>query len=84
MSEFIINKTKNTPKVFIDCNNGEIKFEGSCMPEDSIEFFSPIYDKIDCLTEFNKVVKFTLNIDYINSGSLKALIYFIIILVILN
>jgi hypothetical protein len=74
MSEFIINKTKNTPQVFIDCNNGEIKFEGSCMPEDSIEFFSPIYEKTDCFTEVKKEVKFTLNIDYINSGSLKAFV----------
>lgn len=74
MSNFTINKTKNSPQVFIDCIKGIVNFDGSCMPEDSVEFFSSIYQKIDCFSQSNKEVTFTLNIDYINSGSLKAFV----------
>ncbi len=73
-STFIINKAKSSPQVIIDCSKGLVEFNGSCMPEDSVEFFRPIYNKIDCLKEVTNKITFTLLIDYINSGSLKAFV----------
>lgn len=74
MSTFIINKAKSTPQVIIDCSKGLVEFKGSCMPEDSVGFFRPIYNKIDCLQEASNNIIFILMVDYVNSGSLKAFV----------
>jgi len=75
MDTLIINKTKSTPQIIIDCDKGIVELEGSCMPEDSVDFFKPVYDKVDCFQKMsNQKVTVTLNVDYVNSGALKAFI----------
>ncbi len=75
MDTLIINKTKSTPQIIIDCDKGIVELEGSCMPEDSVDFFKPVYDKVDCFQNLSiKKLTVTLNVDYVNSGALKAFI----------
>ena len=75
MDTLIINKTKSTPQIIIDCDKGIVELEGSCMPEDSVDFFKPVYDKVDCFQNLStQKLTVILNVDYVNSGALKAFI----------
>lgn len=68
MDKLSIERTKHSPQVLLD-PAGEIKIQGRCIIEDSIEFFKPILTWVENLEV--KTLNVDLNFEYINTSSVK-------------
>jgi hypothetical protein len=81
MEKLIIQATDDTPEVLFDKTSGTFILSGKSLPEDVIEFYSPIFQWMekyskDPLEETKLMVK----ISYFNSASQRALNEIFIIL----
>jgi hypothetical protein len=81
MEKLIIQATDDTPEVLFDKTSGTFILSGKSLPEDVIEFYSPIFQWMekyskDPLEETKLMVK----ISYFNSASQRALYEIFIIL----
>lgn len=73
MEPLIINGTAKTPTVYFDANKGLIELKGRSIPENSIDFYNPIFDwimKYAELKQANTVVN--MQLEYFNSSSSKC------------
>ncbi len=77
MEDLRIEKSPRTPFVSADFSTGTFTFEGRSLPENPEDFYSNIYCS---LIEYYKqpcdVTTFNFSFEYINSGSVKALLDF--------
>ena len=75
MEDIIILDTEKTPYINFDYQNGLIELRGKSIPENSIEFYQPLWKWIENLAN-EPPPEITVNIefDYVNSSSLKCLI----------
>ena len=64
-----------TPDILLDGDNGQIKLKGRSIPENSIEFFDPIYSWIDtyCESPCSETV-LDVRLEYFNTSSSKCLL----------
>ena len=74
MENLKIDKTELTPEVLVDCNEGIIKINGICVPENSVEFFDPIVKRIDCISQSKTQIVFDICLEYFNTGASKSLL----------
>jgi len=77
MKQLVIEGTKQSPRVELN-PTGELKIQGRCIIEDSVEFFKPIFKWVNCSTF--KTLHIDINLEYINTSSVKQL-YSLLILV---
>ncbi len=79
---FIINAQDDTPMVKLEktdnCNF--ITIEGIAMPENGLDFFIPLNEKIKTFFELNKSCVLELSIEYMNSMFNKQILKMIITL----
>jgi hypothetical protein len=81
MDKLIIEKTNDTPSVVLDYEAGKIEIAERSLPENAIDFYSPI---IDWFNEYSKnpnketVVNFKL--EYFNTSSAKQIAKILLIL----
>ena len=74
MQPLIINEQDDTPKVILDQENNIFEISGKSLPEDVLSFYQPIYDWLEkYIKNPNNDTQFTMNIDYFNSASHKAI-----------
>jgi hypothetical protein len=74
MKELIIEPTKTTFFVNFDFSNGIIRFSGNSFPENAIEFFQPLIDKLKLsLRNYKKPLKVIFQVNYFNTSSSKYL-----------
>lgn len=72
MNRFEIEGTKMTPSVVLDKVNGVFCIEGSSMPENPIQFYTPIVDWVkEYLKTPNSKTTFEFKIQYFNTSSSK-------------
>ena len=74
MYPLVISATEDTPEVIF--NKGKEKFEvnGRSLPEDVIEFYSPVYSWLEqYVADPNEETVFKVKIDYFNSASQRAI-----------
>jgi hypothetical protein len=74
MEPIIINGTAKTPTVYFDANKGLIELKGRSIPENSIDFYNPLFDWIiayGALKQANTVVN--IHLEYYNSSSSKCI-----------
>ena len=74
MYPLIISATEDTPEVIF--NKGKEKFEvsGRSLPEDVIEFYTPIYSWLEqYVADPNEETLLKVKIDYFNSASQRAI-----------
>ena len=82
MKSLNILPTPHTPEVKLDADNGIFEFEGISLPENVLDFYSPI---ITWLKDYSvwlddkqdadqMELKCTFNLNYYNSGSVRFLI----------
>jgi hypothetical protein len=71
MENLIIEGTNNTPFVNFK-NNGELNMEGRSLPEDSVKFYTPLFDWTKQLST-EKVI-FNVKLEYLNTASSKQLL----------
>ena len=74
MKNLIIKATKYTPSINFDYSNGNFCISGKSYPENTFDFYKPV---IKWAEEYfqnstNKKTFVTLDLEYLNSSSLKA------------
>lgn len=69
---FIIEATKNTPRVNADSNAYSMRIEGSTFPENVRKFYDPITDWIDKYINLNKEFTIDCKFYYMASSSVIA------------
>ncbi|MCW5920127.1 MAG: SiaC family regulatory phosphoprotein, partial [Bacteroidetes bacterium] len=47
MDKLIIEPGIKTPHIIFDAANGSLEIKGKSIPENSIEFYKPVYDWLD-------------------------------------
>ncbi len=72
MSAYRLKKTVNTPEVIIDEISASIFLKGICIPENPIEFFTPIIDQVSKLSD-NKNVSVEVDLEYFNTSAARWL-----------
>lgn len=71
MEDLIIEGTNNTPFVNFK-KEGELNLEGRSLPEDSVKFYTPLFEWTEKLTAENVVLN--VKLEYLNTASSKQLL----------
>jgi hypothetical protein len=78
MNEFdtlVVEASPKTPTVNLDCNTGVLLFKGRSIPENSIDFFQPIYSWVDRYCEHPKQeTTLQIRLEYFNTSSSKCIL----------
>ncbi len=76
-ANFLIASTDYTPEVTFDKEKSLFRISGDMLPENSFDFFDPIFNWIKQYTEKpDKKIDFEFNLNIINSSSTRRLVYF--------
>ena len=75
MEKLELKGSPKTPDILLDGDSGQIKLTGRSIPENSIEFFDPIYHWIDtyCESPCSETV-LDVRLEYFNTSSSKCLL----------
>ncbi|MFZ9029388.1 MAG: DUF1987 domain-containing protein [Crocinitomicaceae bacterium] len=75
MEKLELKGSPKTPDILLDGDNGQIRLKGRSIPENSIEFFDPIYSWIDtyCESPCSETV-LDVRLEYFNTSSSKCLL----------
>lgn len=69
-----IDATKSSPRVVYDATTGVLEISGESYPENSFEFFAPVFDWLrDELPALSQLT-FRVHIRYMNSSSTKCML----------
>ena len=70
-----IEPTAKTPLIFCNAETGIILLEGRSIPENSAEYFQPVYDWIDDYVNTpNAKTDFQVKLEYFNTSSSKCIL----------
>lgn len=74
MKEFVIEPTKTTFAIMFDFSTGILQFSGNSYPENVIEFFLPLIERLkNYLKSCRKPLKVIFRVNYFNTSSSKYL-----------
>ncbi len=74
MKEIVIAPTKTTFAVLFDFSKGLLRFSGNSYPENALEFFQPLINKLkSVLKNYQKPLEVVFEINYFNTSSSKYL-----------
>ncbi len=74
MKNYVVTAERKTPEIMFKAN-GELKITGNSRPEDGKNFYKGAFDWIEEFKEFSPTtITFTLDLDYINSVSVRILL----------
>lgn len=74
MKNFVISAERKTPEIVFKAN-GELRITGNSRPEDGKHFYKAAFDWIEDFKEFSPTaINLTLDLDYINSVSVRILL----------
>ena len=69
-----IKGTNDTPEILLDKSNDIFEISGRSLPEDAVEFFTPVLGWIeDYKKEPSGVTEFVFKLEYINTASSKLI-----------
>ncbi|WP_250630538.1 DUF1987 domain-containing protein [Rhodoflexus caldus] len=75
MENFFLEETSKTPKLSFDVSTGKFLMSGRSIPENSIEFYKPLFEWLD---EYVKKpcpkTSFDIKLEYFNTSSSKCLV----------
>ena len=77
MKSLIIEPTSSTPAIQFK-TDGRLLIEGRSLPENVMNFYSPLIDWVGKLTA--QTVKLDINMEYLNSASTKKMLEFLKVL----
>lgn len=82
MENLKIGATKYTPEIFFDCESNILEIRGKSYPENTAEFYTPVFAWLESYIDELGDRKATLNVEllYFNSSSSKVLLDFFDIL----
>lgn len=74
MEALKISKTDDTPGIILDESRGIFEISGRSLPEDSVEFYSPVFQWIRRYqSEPNPLTAFVFKLEYANTASSKII-----------
>lgn len=75
MENFYLEETSKTPKLSFDQKTGKFLMSGRSIPENSIEFYRPLFEWLDDYVKnpSDKTV-FDIKLEYFNTSSSKCLV----------
>ena len=75
MEAFKIEESNLTPKISLDGDSGQLEFAGKSIPENSLEFYQPVYDWLDAyVKDPREKTVVTVKLDYFNTSSSKCIL----------
>ena len=75
MEKYSINGTPNTPDINFDLSNGVLSISGRSIPENSIEFYNPLFSAIDTyISNPKENTILNIQLEYYNSSSSACLL----------
>ena len=75
MEKLSIQATQNTPVIEFDLKKGLLKISGRSIPENSIEFYNPLFSALDSyLDNPNDKTNINIQLEYYNSSSSACLL----------
>lgn len=75
MEDLNIEGTPKTPTIRFDYGNGEILIKGRSIPENSIEFYKPLTEKLEAYADQPKdETKVNIQLEYFNTSSSKCIL----------
>jgi len=74
MQNLLIEATKYTPDINFDIQKGILNICGKSYPENTFDYYKPILDWVEAYlqTSLEKSIVLNLDLEYLNSSSLKA------------
>ena len=74
MDNLYIEATKYTPEIFFDFQNCVLSIKGESYPENTAEFYAPVFDWLNSFFELNSEKRITFNMEvvYFNSSTSKV------------
>lgn len=72
MENITYDATEYTPKILLDKTESKIEFIGKSYPENTFEFYAPVLEWLKVFLSEQREVKVTLELEYLNSSSLKS------------
>jgi len=75
MKNLQIPKTKTTPEIFFNCSANELSIKGESFPENTSEYYAPVFDWLEKYLENITDQEVVVNVEliYFNSSSSKVL-----------
>lgn len=70
----IINSTAKTPQLIFDTTAKTFLITGISCPDNPLEFYSPIFNKLETYFTENNQLHLTFQLDYFNTGSSKCIL----------
>ncbi|MES2762143.1 MAG: DUF1987 domain-containing protein [Bacteroidota bacterium] len=77
MEKYLIKGTPNTPNIIFDLDKGELNISGRSIPENSIEFYNPLFSALDTYLSNPNITNATIlniQLEYYNSSSSACLL----------
>lgn len=75
MNNLIIDDTIKTPTISFDYEGGKLEIKGKSIPENSLEFYRPVYEWLDNYNQSPKpVTDVMIRLEYFNTSSSKCLL----------
>lgn len=72
--KLVIQATTETPEVNFDSTSGKLFLSGRSLPENAFEFYSPLLDWLTAYSSHSRpLTELEINLEYLNSGSLKQI-----------
>ena len=77
MDALIVKLTKETPEIIFNPKDDLYSIKGKSLPENAVDFYKPVFDWINnfSLNHPNKHIALNVDIDYMNSSSIKLLFF---------
>lgn len=77
MSNFVLEGSPKTPTVNLNADNGVLELKGRSIPENSIEFYKPIFDWVENYGNNPKAdTQVNVVLEYFNTSSSKCILDF--------
>src|SRR5205809_7725962 len=74
MSNLIIENSVKTPSITLDVN-GVMEIKGKSIPENSVEFYKPVFDWLESYTQApSPLTEMKIRLEYFNTSSSKCLL----------
>lgn len=75
MEKYSIEATPNTPVIEFDLKKGVLDISGRSIPENSIEFYNPLFSALDSYLDHpNDKTNINIQLEYYNSSSSSCLL----------
>ena len=75
MDVFILEETNLTPSITLDNETGKLELKGKSIPENSLEFYQPVYEWLDeYVASPKEKTVVTIQFEYFNTSSSKCIL----------